>query len=203
MGSSLSDLETHLGIEGIRVIPTIGDGSCFFHAVLQAFNLEYIRSRSDRRQEMARLTRNLLAEALEELDPETGKTYYEGLGKGHLADLGKTYPPLSLPELKKLLRSSRPVGHEFLEALGNFFNLDICVLRASTDDVYVFEAEPPLSPGRPTVFILYTQGGIDSGHYETIGLQTSSGLKTLFAPNHPLPQAYRRRYRQVVQSAKS
>jgi hypothetical protein len=66
-------------------LPTLGDGNCFFHSVLRAFNTNYIKAKSiTDRVNMARTFRNALADLLEEIDPLTGKNYYSGLNNGEL-----------------------------------------------------------------------------------------------------------------------
>ena len=68
-------------IPGI-VIPTIGDGNCFFHAVLTAISPEYRNSGGAAKRGYARSLRLTIGEALSELDPRyPGYCYWETLSR--------------------------------------------------------------------------------------------------------------------------
>lgn len=190
-------------IDTTVLIHSMGDGSCFFHSILRAFNRQYIESSREERAKMAAMTREYLADALEEIDPKTNKTYYEGLSAGNLAELGKNYEPASLQFLQKLLRSKHSVSHEFHEAISNFFNLDIYILFRNTKDVYILDSNPELLyKKRLSIFILYSQGG-DEGHYDVIGIKNSNGtISTLFSHNHYLVQSYLQRYQDLIKQRK-
>ena len=115
----------------LAVISTIGDGSCFFHSVLRAFNTDYIKAKSiTYRVNMARTFRNALADLLEEIDPLTGRNYYSGLNNGELEKISGGVKEYSLAGLQKELRSSASVDNIYQELIsadstGKYFNLNI------------------------------------------------------------------------------
>lgn len=174
-------------IDGIVEIETPGDGSCMFHSIMRAFNLNYNgMSHSERRAQVLKV-RSLLAEAIGTVNPETGKIYYDEYGNGNMAELGRTFPRYSLASLQNLLRSNNSVGEEFLEPLSNFFNLDIYIINLTTRDVYLTGVSETMFKDRKSIVIGYNQsykkddGG---GHYSTIGLNTETKIWTLFDPKH-------------------
>lgn len=72
-------------IHNLVVVPTIGDGNCYFHSVLRAFNTSYINAeKTFDRINLTRSFRNALADRLSEIDPITGYDYYSGLNNGTL-----------------------------------------------------------------------------------------------------------------------
>ena len=173
------------------VIPTLGDGNCFFHSVLRAFNTNYTNAKSiTDRVNMARTFRNALADLLEEIDPLTGKNYYAGLNNGELEKFSGGVKEYSLAGLQKELRSSSSVDNIYQELISNCLNKDIYIIDGTKKDMYhVGTAFPLYYKGRNSVIIYYTPG-----HFEVVGLKHSNGsIDTLFTPEHPLIQACRER----------
>jgi hypothetical protein len=175
----------------LAVISTLGDGNCFFHSVLRAFNTDYIKAKSiTDRVNMARTFRNALAELLEEVDPLTGKNYYAGLNNGELEKFSGGVKEYSLAGLQKELRSSASVDNIYQELISNGLNKDIYIIDGVKKDMYhVGSAFPLYYKGRNSIIIYYTPG-----HFEVVGLKHSNGsVDTLFTPEHPLIQACRER----------
>jgi hypothetical protein len=182
---------TFIETMNLAVISTIGDGSCFFHSVLRAFNTDYIKAKSiSDRVNMARTFRNALADLLEEVDPLTGKNYYAGLNNGELEKISGGVKEYSLAGLQKELRSSASVDNIYQELISNGINKDIYIIDGVKKDMYhVGSAFPLYYKGRNSIIIYYTPG-----HFEVVGLKHSNGtVDTLFTPEHPLIQACRER----------
>jgi hypothetical protein len=175
----------------VVVLPTLGDGNCFFHSVLRAFNTNYIKAKSiTDRVNMARTFRNALADLLEEIDPLTGKNYYCGLNNGELEKISGGVKEYSLSALQKELRSSAPVDNIYQELISNSLNKDIYIIDGTKKDMYhVGSAFPLYYKGRNSIIIFYIPG-----HFEVVGIKHSDGsVDTLFTPEHPLIQACRER----------
>jgi len=182
---------TFTDTQNLVVLPTLGDGNCFFHSVLRAFNTNYITAESiTDRVNMARTFRNALADLLEETDPLTGKNYYSGLNNGELEKISGGVKEYSLVGLQKELRSSSSVDNIYQELISNSLNKDIYIIDGSKKDMYhVGSAFPLYYKGRNSILIYYTPG-----HFEVVGLKHSNGtVDTLFTPEHPLIQACRER----------
>jgi len=175
----------------IVVLPTLGDGNCFFHSVLRAFNTNYIKAKSiTDRVNMARTFRNALADRLEEIDPLTGKNYYAGLNNGELEKISGGVKEYSLNALQKELRSSHPVDNIYQEIISNAMNKDIYIIDGTKQDMYhVGSAFSLYYKGRNSIIIYYIPG-----HFEVVGIKQKDGtIATLFTPEHPLIQSCRER----------
>jgi hypothetical protein len=185
-------------IPGLVLIGSPPDGSCLFHSILRGFNKEYNISTLERRVEMARNMRNLLADAINQTVHDTNVTYYELMARGNLSSLGKTYSDYSLENLQKLLRSTQSVGIEFIEALGHFLSLDIYIIDMKTKDLYFMGSDMSLyHKGRRSIILGYTQISdkrFDDGHYETIGLNVKNEIFTLFDPENFVVKSLNMRY---------
>lgn len=173
------------------VIPTIGDGNCFFHSILRAFNVNYIEAKSVfDRVNIARTFRNGLADRLLEVDPLTGKEYYYGLNNCQLEEISKGVREYTKEYLRKELLSSQPVDNIYQELISDAVNTDIYIIDAETKDVYNLGTSFSLYyKGRNSIVIYYSPG-----HFEVIGVKRSNGdINTLFTPTHSLIQSCRER----------
>jgi hypothetical protein len=182
---------TFTDIKNIVVLATIGDGNCFFHSVLRAFNTNYIKANNiSDRVNLARTFRNSLADLIEEMDPFTGKTYYSGLNMGKLEEISGGIKEYSMEALQKELRSSDAVDNIYQELISNALNKDIYIIDGPKQDIYnVGSAYPMYYKGRNSIVIYYIPG-----HFEVVGIKHSDGtVDTLFTPEHPLIQACRER----------
>ena len=148
----------------IVVLPTLGDGNCFFHSVLRAFNTNYIKAKSiTDRVNMARTFRNALADRLEEVDPLTGKNYYAGLNNGELEKISGGVKEYSLTALQKELRSSAPVDNIYQEIISNAMNKDIYIIDGTKQDMYhVGSAFSLYYKGRNSIIIYYIPSSLSS-----------------------------------------
>jgi len=173
-------------ISNLVIVPTIGDGNCFFHSVLRAFNTSYIKAGSTlERVNLARTFRNALADRLNEVDPLTGSDYYSGLNNGNLEDFSKGVKEYSKESLYRELLSSDPVDNIYQELISNAVNKDIYIIDGETNDMYnVGSAYKLFYKGRNSIIIYYTPG-----HYEVVGIKRKDGtIDTIFTPEHELIQ---------------
>jgi len=181
---------------GMVRIATPGDGSCLFHAIAKAYSVVYKTGVLDgvplNRRDFIRNLRRQLSERLAEKNPK-GERYYDLLGKGEVAKLGKELDEYTLKSLQALLDSDRHVGYEFLQFISDILTKDIYVLNEPTRDVYVTgdtDESSTLYMGRPSIVILSL-----GNHFELVGITEPEGIRTLFSPNHPFISAIRDRLR--------
>ncbi len=205
----------------ITLIKVIGDGSCFFHAVLRAFNKEYIQATStSKRQEIAKKLREGTAIVLEEVDI-TGRREYDKLGGGSYAEYSKIVSGAinektgevlqnnySLKGLQEELLSDKPVDHAYIELLSNHLDKDIYLIDYRTKDVYTTGTDLKLLyKNRESIVIIYSPG-----HYDILGIQkntSDSGIPGLYEKNaivfdclfgsqHPFIQCIRKRLYDII-----
>ncbi len=173
-------------IQNLVVVPTIGDGNCYFHSALRAFNNTYIKANNTlERVNLARTFRNALADRLNEIDPLSGQDYYSGLNNGNLEEFSKGVKEYSKEYLSKELKSSEPVDNIYQELISNAVNKDIYIIDGETKDMYNVGSSFKLYyKGRNSIIIYYTPG-----HYEVVGIKRKDGtIDTIFTPEHELIQ---------------
>lgn len=174
-------------------IATIGDGSCFIHAVLKAFYRTYQENNGARyRLQLAAKVRRDLAVALGLENPQyPGRTYWETSARGSfprmvmqqindeelIRDLNVDY---SLAGLQRLFNSTSQLGDEVYTFVADALNIDIYVLRATREDLY-----PHYHTRRPGIL----RNGIvvigNMYHYEVLAVNTPDGFQTVFPPDDP------------------
>jgi hypothetical protein len=187
-------------LHNLVVVPTIGDGNCYFHSVLRAFNTTYINAKTVfERINLARTFRNGLADRLSEIDPITGEEYYSGLNNGALEQFADGVKEYTKEALRTELLSSQPVDNIYQELISNFINKDIYMINSETNDmIFTGTAFSLYYKGRNSIIIYYTPG-----HYEVVGIQRSSGdINTVFTPEHPLIQVCRERLINAIRQDK-
>ncbi|SNW62944.1 Hypothetical protein ORPV_1040 [Orpheovirus IHUMI-LCC2] len=177
-------------------IKTLGDGSCFFHAVCNAFFVSYRKEEVNghymSKNEIVRKFRKELADRLgQKVDPNNinSPTYYDTLGSGYLSEYSKHVRGYSLQELQRELNSNSPVNHVYLEFISDAIEHDIYLLDEKTQDIYrTGDRYELLYKGRPSIMVLYT-----GGHYETIGVDVGSDIVTCLRPEDGLIELIKRR----------
>lgn len=184
---------TELRYPGLVRIRTIGDGSCFFHAIAKAYFIPYKIGMIDgiaidRREFIRELRKDLSIKLGEEID-NGGKRYYDILSRGKLGEIGKEMKEYTLENMQKELNSSLPVDNVYNEFISNILNKDIYILDYITKDVYITgDDDDILYKDRDSIVILYIPG-----HYELIGEEKNEGILTLFKPENELIKRIRER----------
>jgi hypothetical protein len=173
-------------VSNLVIVPTIGDGNCYFHSVLRSFNTSYIKAKSNlERVNLARTFRNALADRLNETDPLTGQDYYSGLNNGNLEDFSKGVSEYTKEYLTRELKSSEPVDNIYQELISDAIKKDIYIIDGETNDMYsVGSSFKMYYKGRNSIIVYYTPG-----HYEVVGIKRKDGtIDTIFTPEHELIQ---------------
>lgn len=183
---------------GLCVLHVLGDGSCLIHAVLLAYNQDYrIERQGSRfvsRQDQAVQFRHQLAHYLsmpsDPLQPGSPSQYLL-LGRGNLPQVSIKFPQYTLDNMKKTLTTQESLDYMYFEPISDYINKDIYVLDNQKQDVYITGEEDLYQKGRESIIILFT-----GNHYDLVGLSDDRGvIQTLFAPDHPLIEAIKRRQR--------
>lgn len=205
---------------GLVRLRTIADGSCFFHAIANAFYQPYrVGMIQDQVFDRIDFIRRLRADFATKLaSPNIGdkkdgfnrtgcrgkiqhghspiKTYYETISRGQLPILAKDHARYQLANMQKELNSFLPVDNLYNEFISNILNKDIYLLDLRTHDVYVTGSDMDiLYKGRPSIVILTMPG-----HYELVGLDQGNGIRTLFDPKSDLIQAIRNRMKYKIET---
>lgn len=187
----------------IRVF-TIGDGSCFFHALLNAFYTPYRTRKLNglpvTPKELVRDLRSALSARLGEpisaySSPED--TYYSRLGDGTIAKIAETIPRYSLSEMQnKLADTTQYVGNEYNEFISDQLNKDIYILDGKTQDIYMTgDNWEKLYKNRDSIVLLYLPG-----HYELVSIIENGTTHSLFKYDNPFIQAIRSRMIEMCQT---
>lgn len=163
-------------------IGAIGDGSCMFHSILQAFNKTYINSNNTEKIKITRQLRNDLSDIL---DKEiNGEVCYKQLSRGELEEFSKSVPETSLKNMKKALKSNDWGDMRFLELISNILELDIYIIFYSKNNfsVYNLGDKQLYYKGRDSIIILNS----NNVHFDTVGVKSGNGVRTLFDKNEPV-----------------
>jgi hypothetical protein len=178
-------------------IATIGEGSCFLHAVLKGYNREYQENNQARFRlgYVANLRRDL-AIALGNVNPLYPEhTYWATSGNGAFVGVAMEevihenlvevlQVDYSLAGLQRLLNSTHTLGDEVYKFISDALNIDVYVLRATRTDLF-----PHYHTHQPAV----VRDGIviigNMYHYETVAVETDQGLQTVFPPGDPFLDA--------------
>ena len=191
---------------------TIGDGSCFFHAVTDGFYLPYkagyvIENGKvvpfDRQQSIRKLRNDLADKLSQPVDKKhlpknfTSRsptpTYYDILSNGSLADYakGSGLGEYSLGGMQQLLRSSNPVDVVYQELLSILFDIDIYVIDFNTGDIAVYP-DSPAYQNRNSVVISYHANTV---HYNLVGIDNGGTITTFFKTDDNFILAIKNRLR--------
>lgn len=172
---------------------TIGDGSCFFHAVLKAIYGPYQDAKAyDARQSMTRRLRRDLSWLLDQPFPgDEKKTYWESspvFTEGNSLGLtsGTDY---SLKGLQRLFNSSSWVGQEAYSYVSEVLGIDIYVMIARQDDLQPVYKPDTVHPEWPSIVI-----SGNGSHFEAVVLKVQDGLlQTVFPYDHSFITAIQNR----------
>jgi len=157
------------------IIPAIGDGSCMFHSILQAFNRTYIKSDRKDKQLICKKFRSDLGNVLSH--QIKGQKIYDSLSRGGLSELSEVLPETSLINMRRSLNSNEWGDIRFLELISNMLELNIIVIDYSKKDIYITgDKELYIKKNRDTIFIANT----DNCHFDTVGLEINGYIRTVF-----------------------
>ncbi|PCJ29225.1 MAG: hypothetical protein COA94_02080 [Rickettsiales bacterium] len=166
-------------------LKTIGDGSCFFHALSLSYYLPYISNISNgtkfnRRQFVKDLRLDLsnrLASKVDKFD-KNSKTFYEYLSRGKLHEMSLVLDKYKLYNMQEELKSNSPVDNTYNEFISEILDKDIYLIDIAKMDVYITGNDMDLLyKGRDSIVI-----GIIGNHYELIGTMNNLGImSTLFS----------------------
>ena len=172
-------------------IKTIPDGSCFFHALCNAFFIPYRTGKitcddgseiSITQRQIVKGLRDDLAKKLAsriDANPESPR-YYDVISRGQLGDFSMGVNHYSLENMQKELQSDDPIDHIYNEFISDLINKDIYLLDLEKEDVYVTGNDIDiLYKNRESIVILSMPG-----HYELVGVRDNGTIKTLFKPDH-------------------
>ncbi len=165
---------------------TPGDGSCFFHSIINAFYIPY-RLRSQPRHLIVRQFRIALATKLtSRIKSKDNKTYYQVLSDGQLPILAKNLPEYSLENLQKQLLTinSWVTGYFYQEYISDLLDKDIYILDNATQDVVLTHKSDKdmLYKGRNSIVIIFLDG-----HYELVGIREGGSPKAGNCSNPEIP----------------
>lgn len=181
-------------------VNTIGDGSCLFHAIYNGVAEEY---RSNNQN--SRYLKNMIVKLRRELSVKLTPDIYNNLLGGNLARLSQEFQSdvddFSREGMAAALDSHRFIGHGFIEYIGDMLGLDIYILNADTQDVYLDHESRFCIKGRPSVVLLvYPPHSVSrfstdetGGHYELIAREVDGVAYSRWLPDHPLIVMLRQR----------
>lgn len=185
-------------------IATLGDGSCFIHALLKAISLDYQDHPSfGYRSNLVKRFRRDMGLLLNIPDQRyPGHVYWETANHGEFVNLFANQVlsdnlavvdeivDYGLSGLQRMFNSSYYLGNEVYGFVTELLNVNLCILQATTKDL-INHSYDQHDPSWPTVIIIG-----NTAHYEVIGLQTSTGVQTVFPPDSQVVQKLSQRFSQ-------
>ena len=157
---------------------TIGDGSCFIHAVLGCFCKPYISGSVKVKRDLVIQFRKDLSESLDM--KKNKKTFYENLSRGEIEELSQHIPSLKKEAMKKYLESNNWLTQEYIELISEILNINIYIVDENKNNFYILGDNDIYYKKRNSVIIKY----IDQYHYETCGLVVKKDyIQTFFKYN--------------------
>jgi len=154
-------------------ISTIGDGSCFLHALLQSCNKTYNKLDLNHKKLMVRKLRLLMGNYLENSD------IYGRLSRGELEEISNFVMETKKDYMVKYIKSDSWITYHYIEMISNIFNINIFIINNGKNTIYNFgDNELLYNKKRNSIFINY----IDQAHFESLAVRTKDGRKTYFSP---------------------
>lgn len=157
-----------------QTITTIGDGSCFLHAILGCCSAPYQKANKKGKQILVQQLRHDLAEIL---DVKLGeKNFYQRLSRGQIEEIAENVKEMKKDYMQAHLKSGQWLNGNYLELISILLNLNIVIISAENKAIYPTGDKEIYFQHRHTIFINY----YDQAHFESIGIVTEEGIKTLF-----------------------
>lgn len=173
----------------VETLPT--EESCYFHAVLYAFNKAYQNNSSTEfRTKLSREFRELLAERLDSSNFD-GELIYDTLSEGTLRSFSNSIPKYKRKNLIKLLRQNKSVDHSYHELVCDYIEKDIYIISEDTRELYRLSNEKIYIKNRPSIFILYLEG--DPGHYSLLVEKINGRYISCFDVKDKITQHHRKK----------
>jgi hypothetical protein len=178
--------------QGVR-IGNIGDGSCFFHAILNAYLKAYQTNPSRKfREDFVKNLRKDIAAKLGEINIDD-KTFYETIADGQLVtlyeqqllgidfkDVFEQKVDFSLEGLQKHIDSKNYLGDEIYSIASELIGIDVYIMRITEEDLYVHLNTHREGINKRSVVI-----SGNGEHFETIGLERNGLYQTFFESDDP------------------
>ena len=138
-----------------------------------AFNKTYINSTYNQRRKMVRNLRTAISDYIDE------SNIYTELARGELKEISKFVPLMDKENMRKYINSNHWLSYHFVELISKVLDLNIFIVTHNTNTLYnLGDDEIYYKKNRNSVFINY----INQAHFETLGINTPNGIKTLFSP---------------------
>lgn len=191
---------------GMVRIRTIADGSCYFHAIANAYYPPYQTGiLNDKAISKTQIVRSLrsdlalrLAQPVDPLNP-ISPLNYDLLGRGQLKTFAlgmlnngiydRNIPIYTLENMQRELRSGEAIDNVYHEFISNQLNKDIYILDGENQDVqFTGDDYDLLYKGRPSIVLYYFPE-----HYELVGIKEEKSIQTYFDPDSEFIQAINQR----------
>jgi len=162
----------------IRRINTLGDGSCFLHAVLRSIWTPYKELDISEKYKTVTELRHELADIIDTKKDTDGLVYYQKLSRGKLEEISKCIDHTKLEEMKRFLRSNEYFTHLYLEFISEVFNIDIYIIDYKTMKLYNNGDDELLYKDRDSIILGYNE---HEQHFESLEVEVRPGkFKTFF-----------------------
>lgn len=185
--------------EKVVRIGAIGDGSCFFHSVINGYYKPY--QNNDNRKQRSVFVKKLrrdIAYTLQMKNPENNtltmwetaangifKELYEQQMAGlEMRDMFGNKLDYSLEGLQRLLNSDQYLGDEVYQYASDILGIDIYVMRLTNKNLY-----PHLNTSKKGVERKVVVISGNGNHYETIGVERDGLFQTVFSQDDPFIKA--------------
>ncbi len=170
-----------------NVINMPGDGNCFFHAVCYALYPAYLNESvggvHTSRLDIVRRLRKEMSRLLGSVNSDDGRSYYDSIGNGSLAEMGKNDPEYSLENIKNILDGDGPIDDPIPTYFGMILKKTIYIFNAKTKDLYGY-------PGLPDVNLDVIMLWYNGSHYDLLTVSDRSGaLQSHLSSEHPVSRA--------------
>lgn len=151
----------------------IGDGSCFFHAIMKGFHGPYQENNNySARKSVARRFRESLADDLTETIYNS--TPLQDYSTNNVEMVGSNHD-FSINGIRKLFRSRDYVGQEVFELVGIMIGINIYGLSLVDGKLFPFFI-PKVKRDYSCVIVVM----VNEIHYELIARRVDDGYQTLF-----------------------